>query len=104
MSNQYKPQNLTKDNFSENGGTDMNAERHDTMEKQHRLLVTKTVRLKREELNVRYAELGDPANPAVLLLHGVPENLQAWYAVARSWPRSTTCWRSIGLVLAGATR
>ncbi len=82
MSNQYKPQNLTKDNFSENGGTDMNAERRDTMEKQHCLLVTKTVRLKREELNVRYAELGDPANPPVLLLHGVPENLQAWYAVA----------------------
>ncbi len=60
----------------------MNAERRDAMEKQHRLLVTKTVRLKREELNVRYAELGDPANPPVLLLHGVPENLQAWYAVA----------------------
>ncbi len=31
----------------------MNAERRDTMEEQHRLLVTKTVRLKREELNVR---------------------------------------------------
>ncbi len=26
--------------------------------------------------------MGDPANPPVLLLHGVPENLQAWYAVA----------------------
>ncbi len=64
------------------GGIDMNAERRDTMAKQNRLLVTKTVRLKEEELKVRYAELGDPANPAVLLLHGVPENLQAWYAVA----------------------
>jgi hypothetical protein len=42
----------------------MNAERRDTMEKQHRLLVTQTVRLKREELNVRYAELGDPAKPS----------------------------------------
>ena len=40
------------------------------------------MRLKEEELNVRYAELGDPANPPVLLLHGVPENLQTWYAVA----------------------
>ncbi len=38
---------------------------------QNRLLVTKTVRLKKEELNVRYAELGDPAKPTVLLLHGV---------------------------------
>ncbi len=60
----------------------MNAERRDTTENQNRLMVTKTVRLKKEELNVRYAELGDPTNPAVLLLHGVPENLQAWYAVA----------------------
>ena len=64
------------------GGTDMNAERRDTKEEQNRLLVTKTVKLKKAELNVRYAELGDPANPPVLLLHGVPENLQAWYAVA----------------------
>ncbi|MCG8606926.1 alpha/beta hydrolase [bacterium] len=52
------------------------------MAKQNHLLDTKTVRLKKEELNVRYAELGDPAKPSVLLLHGVPENLQAWYAVA----------------------
>ncbi len=38
------------------------------MAKQNRLLVTKTVRLKKQELNVRYAELGDPAKPTVLLL------------------------------------
>jgi pimeloyl-ACP methyl ester carboxylesterase len=49
---------------------------------QNRLLKTKTLRLKKHGLNVRYAELGDPVNPPVLLLHGVPENLQAWYAVA----------------------
>jgi pimeloyl-ACP methyl ester carboxylesterase len=48
----------------------------------NRLLVTKTVRLKTQDINIRYAELGDPANPTVVLLHGVPENLQAWYAVA----------------------
>ncbi len=54
----------------------------DTVVKQNRLLVTKTVRLKKEEISVRYAELGDPEKPSVLLLHGVPENLQAWYAVA----------------------
>ncbi len=48
----------------------------------NRLLATKTTRLKKEEINVRYAELGDPEKPPVLLLHGVPENLQAWYAVA----------------------
>lgn len=50
--------------------------------KESRLLVTKNVRLNTEGLNVRYAELGDPTNPPLLLLHGVPENLQAWYAVA----------------------
>ncbi len=53
-----------------------------TIAKQNRLLVTQTVRLEKEGLNVRYAELGDPAKPPVLLLHGVPENLQGWYAVA----------------------
>ena len=40
------------------------------------------MRLKKEALKVRYAELGEPAKPSVLLLHGVPENLQGWYAVA----------------------
>ena len=54
----------------------------DTTAKQSRLLDTKTVRLNKLGLNVRYAELGDPTKPSVLLLHGVPENLQAWYAVA----------------------
>ena len=49
---------------------------------QSRLLLTRTVRLKKEGIKVRYAELGDPSKPSVLLLHGVPENLQAWYAVA----------------------
>jgi pimeloyl-ACP methyl ester carboxylesterase len=54
----------------------------ETTSNRNRLLATKTVQLKTEELNVRYAELGDPSNPTVVLLHGVPENLQAWYAVA----------------------
>jgi pimeloyl-ACP methyl ester carboxylesterase len=49
---------------------------------QKSLLDTKIVRLNNYGLNIRYAELGNPANPPVLLLHGVPENLQAWYAVA----------------------
>jgi len=49
---------------------------------QNRLLLTQTVRLRKEGIKVRYAELGDPSNPSVILLHGVPENLQAWYAVA----------------------
>ncbi len=48
----------------------------------NQLLITQTVRLQKEGINVRYAELGDPLKPAVLLLHGVPENLHAWYAVA----------------------
>ncbi len=47
-----------------------------TVAQQNRLLATTTVRLNTEGLNVRYAELGDPAKPPVLLLHGVPENLQ----------------------------
>jgi len=47
-----------------------------------RLMATKTVRLQNGGQVIRYAELGDPAKPAVILLHGVPENLQAWYAVA----------------------
>ncbi len=50
--------------------------------KQNHLLATQTVWLIREDIKVRYAELGDPSKPTVLLLHGVPENLQAWYAVA----------------------
>ncbi|MFQ5677406.1 MAG: hypothetical protein ACE5G1_16070, partial [bacterium] len=54
----------------------------DTMAKQNRLLDTKTVRLNKLGLNVRYTELGDSTHPLVLLLHGVPENLQCWYAVA----------------------
>ena len=55
--------------------------RVDSTEKNH-LLATQTVWLIREDIKVRYAELGDPSKPTVLLLHGVPENLQAWYAVA----------------------
>ena len=47
-----------------------------------RLLATKSVQLHTEQLNIRYAELGDPSNPTLVLLHGVPENLQAWYAAA----------------------
>jgi len=54
----------------------------DTLVKQKHLLVTKIVQLKKEGINVRYAELGNPTNPSLILLHGVPENLQAWYAVA----------------------
>jgi len=54
----------------------------DTMIKQNRLLDTKTVRLNKLGLKVRYAELGDRTKPPIVLLHGVPENLQAWYDVA----------------------
>lgn len=46
------------------------------------LLPTKHTKLKKEGVKIHYSELGDPANPPVILLHGVPENLQAWYAVA----------------------
>ncbi len=49
---------------------------------QSNLLATQTIRLDKEDISIRYAELGDASKPAVLLLHGVPENLQCWYAVA----------------------
>ena len=49
---------------------------------QNQLLATKTVKLKTNNSIIRYAELGDKSNPTIILLHGVPENLQAWYAVA----------------------
>ncbi len=51
--------------------------------RQHsKLLKTKNVQLQKLGLNIRYAELGNPVNPTVLLLHGVPENLYAWYDIA----------------------
>ena len=52
------------------------------MAKQNHLLNTKTGRLEKNGLNVRFAELGNRTNQPVLLFHGVPENLQCWYAVA----------------------
>ncbi|MEE8152477.1 MAG: hypothetical protein V3T76_05535, partial [candidate division NC10 bacterium] len=42
------------------------------MAKQNRLLDTKTVRLNKLGLNVRYTELGGSTHPLVLLLHGAP--------------------------------
>ena len=51
--------------------------------RQHsKLLKTKNVQLQKLGLNIRYAELGNPVNPTILLLHGVPENLYAWYDIA----------------------
>lgn len=47
-----------------------------------RLLNTKTVRLLKLGLSIRYAELGNRNNPTILLLHGVPENLHTWYDIA----------------------
>ena len=46
------------------------------------LLPTTTLRLDKAGKQIRYSQLGNPENPPLLLLHGVPENLQAWYAVA----------------------
>lgn len=51
--------------------------------KQNSLLVTKRVYLNKFDLSIRYAELGEKTNPTLLLLHGVPENLQSWYATGR---------------------
>lgn len=46
------------------------------------LLKTSKVRLNRSGMQIRYTELGDRTKPVVLMLHGVPENLQCWYAAA----------------------
>ena len=54
----------------------------DNLIKTDQLLVTKTVKLKKNNSIIRYAELGNKSKPTIILLHGVPENLQAWYAVA----------------------
>lgn len=48
----------------------------------NQLLSTNTVRLKTADINIRFAELGESSNPTIILLHGVPENLHCWYAVA----------------------
>ena len=47
-----------------------------------KLLSTKKVLLDNFGINIRYAELGHKNNPTIILLHGVPENLQTWYDVA----------------------
>ncbi len=62
----------------------METNRSTTIIKQSSLLDTKTVWLEKEALNVRFAELGNHTNQPLVLLHGVPENLQCWYAVAPS--------------------
>lgn len=49
-----------------------------------KLLDTNKLRIQRFGLNIRYAELGNSDNPTILLLHGVPENLYAWYDIAPS--------------------
>ncbi|WP_296385263.1 alpha/beta hydrolase [Winogradskyella sp.] len=52
------------------------------MNTQNHLLDTKKIYLNKFDINLRYAELGDIKRPPIILLHGVPENLNAWYAVA----------------------
>ena len=64
----------------------METDRGSTIIKQSHLLDTKTVWLEKEALNVRFAELGNPTNQTVLLLHGVPENLQCWSCGAMALP------------------
>ena len=75
-----------------------------TMAKQNRLLVTKTVRLNEEGLNIRYAELGDGRTRRCCYCMAFPESARLVRCGARFWPSGTTYLHSIGLVLAGATR
>lgn len=53
-----------------------------TNQENSKLLNTKMVRVQKFRLNIRYAELGNSNKPTILLLHGVPENLHAWYDIA----------------------
>ena len=52
------------------------------MKNQNRLLDTNVISLSKSGLNVRYTEMGNNTLPTIVLMHGVPENLQAWYDVA----------------------
>lgn len=54
----------------------------ETNQDNSKLLNTKRVRINKYGLSIRYAELGNSNNPTILLLHGVPENLHAWYDIA----------------------
>jgi len=49
----------------------------DNLIKTDQLLVSKTVKLKKNNSIIRFAELGNKSKPTIILLHGVPENLQA---------------------------
>ena len=74
-----------------------------TMAKQNHLLDTKTVRLNKLGLNVRYTELGNSTTRRCCYCMAFPRICSAGTLWHRSWPRSTTCWRSIGWLWAGAT-
>ena len=52
------------------------------MNTENHLLSTKKIYLNKFDINLRYADLGSSKNPPIILLHGVPENLNSWYAVA----------------------
>ncbi|MEX0288827.1 MAG: alpha/beta fold hydrolase [Flavobacteriaceae bacterium] len=47
-----------------------------------KLLPTHNVRTNKYGLKLRYTEFGDRAKETIVLLHGVPENLHAWYDIA----------------------
>jgi len=74
---------LTKGTFMKNFNTKIT---HETSPHYHSnksgLLNTQKIWLENEKINIRYAQLGNLGNPPIILLHGVPENLQAWYGVA----------------------
>jgi len=74
---------LTKtNNGSLNAISDTGLSARNQSSRQSVMLPTQTLQLKNAGINIRYAAVGKPENPPVILLHGVPENLQAWYAVA----------------------
>ena len=55
-----------------------------TNQKTSKLLRTKKVRIQKFGINIRYAEQGNASRPKILLLHGVPENLQSWCDIVPS--------------------
>lgn len=64
-----------------------------SLTKKNHLLETKTVKLNNKSI-IRYAELGAKFKSTIILLHGVPENLNSWYAVA---PQLSKSYRVLAL-------
>ena len=86
-----------KNSKRERGENIVNTDYRDTNEKQNRLLVTMIGGIRKGKINVGHGELDDPAQPPVLLPHGVHEKMQVWSAMepvlAESSRTVSLAWR-----------